>query len=238
MTNRGKNGMTNGGKDDMKNEMKNAQMKPACPAREQLMAYSIRLLDAPEEDAVGRHLGGCAACRAVAYEYRAVDAVLGEWKTPDPSPWFDARVRAAARQAGSARKVRRGVFGLAWTVWSLPLTMAALVVIVSLVALGVRRSGHSAIATGASSSLGGSEGGRTAQAKPEPMSGANEHPGQAGPAGGVSAAVEPGRTVAGAGQEGSGLSDAARIAEDDDMLANFDVLSELPPPPPGSQIAN
>jgi len=265
-----KNGMTNRGKDDMRNGIKNADLKAACPLREQLMAYSTRLLQGPEVDAVRRHLDGCAACRAVAYEYRAIDSFLGEWKTPDPSPGFDARVRAAVAEQANAPgphasgKPARGLFSLFgrlglgrlnWTSWPAPLATAALVVVVSVVAMRVARNSHRGVTSGLTSGITQPAGASTAQASPRgsAASGPNavQPPGAEAEGGEQASAPGPaaGEAAAEAGGEGEPVqagqpgttgnpSYAARAAQDDDMLANFDVLSELPPPPPGSQLAN
>lgn len=62
------------------------------------------LLD-PEQktnSAVTVHLAECAECRVEFEELRGTFALLDEWTAPEPSPYFDARVRAHLREAEAA----------------------------------------------------------------------------------------------------------------------------------------
>lgn len=45
------------------------------------------------------HLLGCAACRTELQELQATMGVLDLWTAPEPTPYFDARVRARLRGA-------------------------------------------------------------------------------------------------------------------------------------------
>lgn len=54
------------------------------------------------EPATEGHFRGCAECRAEFAELRATYALLDEWTAPEPSPYFDARVRAHLREAQQA----------------------------------------------------------------------------------------------------------------------------------------
>jgi hypothetical protein len=203
----------------------NSEMKPqatsGCFERELLMAYATRLLDPAAASKVEAHLaGGCEACRAVVNEYRTLDSVLEEWKPAEPSPWFDARLRAALA-VRAPRK--RGFLGFDWGAltrhrWLAPALAAALVVAVSVVAVRVHRT-HvgSAIAQETQPSIsqsGSQSGGAATGTTPAPSS------------------VQSGSEEAGAGET------AQQAAEDDEMLSNFDILSELPAPPQGSQVDN
>jgi hypothetical protein len=56
---------------------------------------------APE---VSKHVESCAGCTGKLNEFRQTMALLDEWQVPEPSPYFDVRLRArlreeAARQA-------------------------------------------------------------------------------------------------------------------------------------------
>ncbi len=42
---------------------------------------------------VEAHLSACPECARRKQEFRAVSQMLGEWQAPEPSPWFDARLR-------------------------------------------------------------------------------------------------------------------------------------------------
>lgn len=194
-------------------------MKSECFEKEQLLAYATKLLEPAEEAKVHAHLaGGCETCGAVVKEYRALDSVLEEWKPAEPSPWFDARLRTALASGRSARAA--GFLGLDWARWSrwlAPALAAALVVVVSVVAVRVRRTGRP----------GSGAGNTIAQQGPPAVN----PPGQGGGAVQGPQAVQP-------GSEEPGGMDAAQTSDDDDMLTNFDVLSELPAPPPSDKVEN
>jgi len=42
---------------------------------------------------VEAHLKDCPECARRKQEFLAVASMLGEWQAPEPSPWFDARLR-------------------------------------------------------------------------------------------------------------------------------------------------
>jgi anti-sigma factor RsiW len=44
------------------------------------------------------HLGGCAECARKALALRQTMALLDEWQAPEPSPYFDVRLRARVRE--------------------------------------------------------------------------------------------------------------------------------------------
>jgi len=50
---------------------------------------------APE---VKEHLHSCAACAGKLNEFRQTMALLDEWQVPEPSPYFDVRLRARLRE--------------------------------------------------------------------------------------------------------------------------------------------
>ena len=50
---------------------------------------------APE---VAKHIASCAACSAQLSDFRKTMALLDEWQTPEPSPYFDTRLQARLRE--------------------------------------------------------------------------------------------------------------------------------------------
>lgn len=114
-------------------------MKPpqGCLQRETLFAFSQHMLEPRAEAAVKLHLTVCDACRAAAAEYRQLDEALSAWPQVEPSPWFDARMRAAVARAAAAparwsfRRLR----------WIAPAT-AALMVALAVVVLRPRHSAN------------------------------------------------------------------------------------------------
>jgi len=71
---------------------------------------------------IGGHLADCAVCTGKMEEFRKTMALLDEWKAPEPSPYFDVRLRALLReemakpQAGWLNWFRRPVLAAALTV--------------------------------------------------------------------------------------------------------------------------
>src|SRR5229473_2907728 len=69
-----------------------------------------------------KHLEGCDACAARVEQLRRSMALLEEWRTPEPSPYFDGRLQARLReemakpQAGWLQWFRRPVLAAALTV--------------------------------------------------------------------------------------------------------------------------
>ncbi len=70
----------------------------------------------------GKHLESCAACAEQMKAMRKTMALLDEWQTPEPSPYFDVRLEARVReemakpQAGWLAWFRRPVLAAALTV--------------------------------------------------------------------------------------------------------------------------
>jgi anti-sigma factor RsiW len=99
-----------------------------CLEREKIFGFTHHLLDAQETDAARAHLERCAACRAVVEEYERLDGALKELKVPEPSPWFDARLRA--NLAAEAEGGLWGLWGfLQWRRWLLPAMIVAVIVL-------------------------------------------------------------------------------------------------------------
>ena len=59
----------------------------------QLIAYLDGRASVRERREVDQHLAACAACRARVEEFRGVWKVLEETPAPEPSAWFDAKMR-------------------------------------------------------------------------------------------------------------------------------------------------
>ena len=47
---------------------------------------------------VNQHLATCTECAAKLEGFRATMALLDDWKAPEPSPYFDVRLRARLRE--------------------------------------------------------------------------------------------------------------------------------------------
>ena len=68
------------------------------------------------------HLAGCGVCTEQLKSMKATMALLDEWQTPEPSPYFDVRLQARLReemakpQAGWLHWFRRPVLAAALTV--------------------------------------------------------------------------------------------------------------------------
>jgi hypothetical protein len=72
----------------------------------------------PEMD---RHLASCTECATQLAEFRQTMALMDEWKVPEPSPYFDVRLRArlreeAAQPVGWLQWIRKPALAVALTV--------------------------------------------------------------------------------------------------------------------------
>ncbi len=183
-----------------------------CLNREQLFAYAHRLAEGREEEAMRAHAETCARCRAALSEYQRLDALLGEWKPAEPSPWFDARVR----QAIAATEPEKPIFGAAWMRWA---AVAALAVLVGVGVWAWRRAPrpmevNPPVAHEAAPQKNPAQPPVTvAQSKP------TAHP--------VPSTQEQAKQIAPPSGE-SNPDDDLKALEDYDLIANFDVLSEIP----------
>ncbi len=66
-------------------------------------AFPDLLLDPALADSqAAAHLAACSSCRVELDETRATMALMDAWTAPEPSPYFDARVRAHLREAQTA----------------------------------------------------------------------------------------------------------------------------------------
>ena len=62
------------------------------------------LLDAAQENSVAgvdEHLSSCSNCVQELDSMRRTMALLDEWQAPEPSPYFDSRLRALLREAAA-----------------------------------------------------------------------------------------------------------------------------------------
>ncbi len=173
----------------------------SCMDREKLFAYSHQLLEPDEEGEVRAHVSGCAHCRGIVEQYGKLETALEEWKPVEPSPWFDERLRAAVERAEAPSSA--GWLGLLGVRWLAPALATVLVVVGSVVVLRqFRHASHPAL----------SQVGQKATAAAAP----------------AQAPAQPEASEAEAGQEELSLYRNLAILEDYDMLADFEVLSELP----------
>jgi anti-sigma factor RsiW len=63
-----------------------------------------QLLDAAQENSIAgldEHLSACASCAGELQSMRQTMALLDEWQAPEPSPYFDSRLRARLREAAA-----------------------------------------------------------------------------------------------------------------------------------------
>jgi len=197
-----------------------------CPERERLFGYTHRLLDDAEAAQVRAHLESCSQCSKVVDGYLRLDATLAEWTSAKPSPGFDARVRQAVetREAGGAAW---GHWGLSW---GRGLALASLGV---LLAAGIVWLSHSHRPISTPVTLATQ---RPRQAAPAPPTAevAKLNPSSASP---PEAAKVPSPAAELETENASSNEDEdAHALEDDDLVANFDLLSEIPKG--GARVAN
>lgn len=191
-----------------------------CMEKEELFAYATGMLGPEEERRVEAHGVSCRRCRKIVQGYRCVGAILDEWKTPEPSPWFDARLRSRFRAAQATRspwgalRLRWGLGGLPFGAhWLVPALTMAVVISSAILLVRVRGSEqgpHTAAHRSASvMAQAGRKAGSSPQEQEDLANGQDQLENGSGPTVGA---------------------EAGPTAQDDEMLANFDVLSELPAP--------
>jgi anti-sigma-K factor RskA len=172
-------------------------MKSKCPNREDVFALSQGMLAEQEAKRVKAHLEDCADCRNVCERYLRLDSVLDGWApSVEPSPWFDARLRAALASAKPASEPAG--FGLwtavAWPRWLALSAFAALLLAGAVVTRHNLRLQHQ----------------RSAPVAVQ-----------------IAQTEKPAAVQSDAAQELK-MYQNLPVLEDYDMLANFDVISELP----------
>ena len=161
----------------------------------------MEMLEAQDELEVREHVAECAACREVLGEYRQLYSVLDLWHSIQPLPWFDERGRSAV---GTIEESLPSLWGrvVAGLCWSrwLAPALVAMMIVVVSAVIVERRQG---LLPNALTHITGS---------------ANEG----------STGMSSSRT--GAPEMAEEKTEGAATLDDYDMLANFDVLSELPKP--------
>ena len=74
---------------------------------------------------VNDHLRSCAECAGMLADFRQTMALLDEWQAPEPSPYFDTRLKARLREEAAKQPV-------GWLAWLrrpvLAISMAAILV--------------------------------------------------------------------------------------------------------------
>jgi len=100
--------------------MKDTKMKCSeiCELLPDLAAGS-----ASAEPEVNAHLRSCAQCAEKLNEFRKTMALLDEWQAPEPSPYFDTRLRARLREESANAPSR-------WFAWARRPAMAVSLAVV------------------------------------------------------------------------------------------------------------
>ncbi len=101
-----------------------------CEQLEQLwIPFLDGKLSGTEMESVEAHLQQCAACEARRAGLLVVSRELDLWKAPEPSPWFDARLRQRIAAETAAHP-----YGSWWSALtpSFPLSVAAMLLIAAL----------------------------------------------------------------------------------------------------------
>lgn len=174
-----------------------------CLEREKLFAYIHHLAEPREVGEVRAHVAECPQCRGVLGEYRRLDAVLEEWRPTEPSPWFDARLRAAVQRTEAAHSPS-SLFGIQKLRWLAPALAVVVVFATYAVVFRNRQSDNASRFTPGQATARAVALAPAVLAPPRPVG----H-------------VEP-------WQEELSLYENLPVLEDYDFLANFEVLSELP----------
>ena len=96
-----------------------------CKEIQERMPDVVAGLSQPTADE-GKHLESCGQCTERMKSMRATMALLDEWRTPEPSPYFDVRLQARLRE-----EMARPQTG--WTYWfRRPALAAALTVLMGI----------------------------------------------------------------------------------------------------------
>jgi hypothetical protein len=90
---------------------------------------------APVTPELNDHLRGCAACAGTLDEFRKTMALLDEWQTPEPSPYFDVRLRARLREEVAKQPV-------GWWAWARRPALAVSLAIVIVAGVTIFRIEH------------------------------------------------------------------------------------------------
>jgi hypothetical protein len=184
-----------------------------CLEREQLFAHVNHLMEGPEVEAVRGHLAECAHCRAAVAKQERLHALLDEWEPREPPPWFNARVKAAIA-AAEQHEAPKGF--LAWP-WARAVAAAVALLAVIIVGLLVFRT------------QGPQEPARPlAQKEPPAVQQPAEIPQAPAPTVAQSQPAAPPPDQETSAQDEITMYENLGILEDYELLAGFDVLSEIP----------
>lgn len=172
-----------------------------CYEREKLFAYAQQMLEPVEAEEVRSHLATCAQCGQVVEEYRKLDSALEEWAAPEPSPWFDARVRARVEASG---KEGSGLLGFGRLRLLAASVLSVVLIVTGFIVFHQRRarkaSGPVASCALPQASQAAHQAAGTEQAQSKPL----------------------------AAEDELKMDENLSVLENYEMLANFEVLSELP----------
>src|SRR5258708_15397994 len=89
--------------------MKDTKMK--CTEIRELLPDLAAGLTAAAVPEVNQHLRSCADCTGMLEEFRRTMALLDEWQAPEPSSYFDVRLRARLREEAAKQPAR-------WRAWA------------------------------------------------------------------------------------------------------------------------
>ncbi|HUZ45044.1 MAG TPA: zf-HC2 domain-containing protein [Terriglobia bacterium] len=172
-----------------------------CHEREKLFSYLCQMVKPREAEEVRRHLAGCPRCAQVVEEYRKLDLALDKWTAAEPSPWFDARIRA---RLAASEKEKSGFLGFGGLRTLVVSVLSVVLIVAGFIAFHQRRAPEQPV------SAAGSSLPVVSQTAPQ-----------------VSGAAE-GQAQSLSAEQRVKMDENLSVLEDYDMLANFDVLSELP----------
>lgn len=79
---------------------------------EEVREQMLELATAEGTPEVAAHLQGCAGCAAELREMRKTMALLDEWQAPEPSPFFQTRLKARVREI--QQEEARPAWSLQW----------------------------------------------------------------------------------------------------------------------------
>ena len=82
---------------------------------------------------VNDHLRACAACTETLADFRKTMALLDEWQAPEPSPYFDTRMRARLREEASKQPA-------GWWAWARRPALALSLAVVMVAGVSVYRT--------------------------------------------------------------------------------------------------
>jgi anti-sigma factor RsiW len=189
----------------------------SCMEREQLFALAHGMLDPQEQAAVRTHVAECARCRQEVEEFARLDAVLDEWQPAEPSPWFDTRLRAAIAAEGEGGW-RKALGVMQWVRWLVPAAAVAAFVLWLVV---TRQPGPPPVPVAHKTPA-------VQKSTPAPEVAHSEAEHESAPVVQAQNPPAPANRALQTRTDETAPEDDLRILEDYDMLANFDVLSELP----------